>query len=278
MLYLLFSAGQSIFAVDALKVQEMVVIPHTVHVPNQPEWFRGVISLRGRTYRVVDFRKKIGMQGSLDEIEELIQELDERESEHKAWINALEDALMNDTEFTGGTDPHLCQFGDWYDHYESANVAVAMELKKFDTPHKAIHATAVEALDLKNSGKQAEAMQLIRSRRDTELARMINLFEVFKETLRSTVKEIAIIIETGDRPDAICVDSVVAVERLQEEAALQLSFAGDSETSLSRNATIGHRHGREDLVLILKPEWIFSGTEKLDPEKMADLLSSAIRA
>jgi hypothetical protein len=100
-----------------------------------------------------------------------------------------------------------------------------MELKKFDTPHKAIHNTALEALNLKKSGKREEAMQLIQSRRDTELARMINLIEVLKETLRSTIKEIAIIIETGNRPDAICVDSVVSVETLQEESELKLSFA-----------------------------------------------------
>ncbi len=275
MLYLLFSAGKSIFAVDALKVQEMVVIPRTVSVPGQPDWFRGVISLRGSTYRVVDFRKRIGMQGSREEIEELIQELDERESEHKAWINGLEEAVKNDTEFTGGTDPHLCKFGQWYDNYESANVAVSMELKKFDAPHKIIHATAVEALNLKKAGKQEEAIKLISDRRDTELARMIALFEILKETLRSTIKEIAIIIETGERPDAVCVDSVVSVETLQEESELQLAFSGDSETSLSRNATIGHRHGREELVLILKPEWIFSGTEQLDTEEMAKLLSQA---
>lgn len=272
MLYLLFAAGTSIFAVDALKVQEMVVIPKTVSVPNQPHWFRGVMSLRGRTYRVIDFRKRVGMEGSREEIEQLAASLDEREAEHKVWLDNLEEAIRADKQFTGGIDPHQCKFGHWYDSYESDNVAVSMELKKFDAPHKAIHATAEHVIKLSKEGKQEEALKIIRDRRDTELAKMIDLFENLKLTLRTTLKEIAIIIETGDRPDAICVDRVVSVEPLQEETEAQLSFAGDTEQSLSRNATIGRRRGREELVLILKPEWIFSGADAVDIRNAEELL------
>lgn len=274
-LYLLFSAGKSIFALDALKVQEMVVLPKTVPVPDQPEWLRGVMSLRNKTYRVVDFRKRVGMLGSMEEVEELSQLLDDRENEHKAWIDALEEAVLNDRSFTGQTDPHQCKFGHWYDHYESNNVAVNMELKKFDKPHKAIHATAQEALKLKGDGKTDAAVALIRERRDTELAKMVELFENLKRTIRETVKEIAIVIDSGDKPDAVCVDTVVSVEPLQEDREAQLSFAGDTEASLSRNAVIGRRRGREELVLILKPEWIFSGTGNIDHKEMEAVLSQA---
>ncbi len=274
-LYLLFSAGKSIFALDALKVQEMVVLPTTVTVPDQPEWLRGVISLRKKTYRVVDFRKRVGMPSSMEEVETLVELLDARESEHKAWIDDLEEAVVNDKHFTGQVDPHQCKFGHWYDHYESNNVAVSMELKKFDKPHKAIHATAEEALKLKADGKEEEAKALVRGRRDTELAKMVELFENLKRTLRETVKEIAIIIDSGEKPDAVCVDTVVSVEPLQEDTEVQLSFAGDTDASLSKNAIIGRRKGQEELVLILKPEWIFTGTGKINPEEVKEALAQA---
>jgi chemotaxis signal transduction protein len=272
-LYLLFSAGKSVFAVDALKVQEMVVLPDTVPIPDQPEWLRGVMALRGKTYRVVDFRKRIGMEGNNEEAEALAAALDAREEEHKKWLDQLEEAVLNNTEFAGAVDPHKCKFGQWYDHYKSDNVAVNLELGKFDAPHKAIHQTAEKALSLRDQNRAEEAARLISNRRETELATMIKLFESLKKSIRETMKEIAIIIETETRPDAICVDSVVAVESLREDKEARLAFSGDSESSLSRNAIVGHRSGKEDLVLILKPDWIFSGSSSIDEKELAAALS-----
>jgi chemotaxis signal transduction protein len=264
-LYLLFSAGSSLFAVDAMKVQEMVVLPKTIPIPEQPDWFRGVMNLRGNTYKVVDFRKRIGMQGVNEEIEELVGELDERENEHKQWIDQLEEAVMHDKAFKGQKDPHQCKFGKWYDSYTSDNVTVKMELKKFDQPHKAIHHTAEEALNLKNEGNVDAAMELIRSRRDTELAKMVELFENMKKTLQETNKEISIIIDSGERPDAICVDTVVSVESLTEDKDSKLAFGTGKADSFSKNAVIGKRKGGDELVLIIDPAWIFRSTGKIDP-------------
>lgn len=263
-LYLLFSVGSNLFAVDAMKVQEMVVLPKTIPIPEQPDWLRGVMNLRGNTYRVVDFRKRIGMQGTNEEIEELVGELDEREKEHKLWIDQLEESVMHDKAFKGQTDPHQCKFGQWYDSYTSNNVTVNMELKKFDQPHKAIHHTAEEALRLKNEGKVDAAMELIRIRRDTELAKMIELFENMKQTLRATNKEISIIIDSGERPDAVCVDTVVSVESLREDTESTLGFGGNKADSFSKNAVIGKRKGGDELVLIIDPAWIFHNAGEID--------------
>jgi purine-binding chemotaxis protein CheW len=256
----------------------MVVLPKTIHIPEQPDWFRGVMNLRGNTYKVVDFRKRIGMQGTNEEIEELIGELDEREKEHKTWIDQLEEAVMHDKAFKGQTDPHQCKFGKWYDSFTSDNVTVNMELKKFDQPHKAIHHTAEEALRLKNEGDTDAAMELIRSRRDTELAKMIELFENMKQTLKETNKEISIIIDSGERPDAICVDRVVSVESLREDTDSKLAFGGSKADSFSKNAVIGKRKGGDELVLIIDPAWIFNNAGEIDAsavKKAAEELKGA---
>lgn len=44
--YLLFSVGKRLFAVEALQTREMVKLPDTVPVPEQPPWVRGIMSLR----------------------------------------------------------------------------------------------------------------------------------------------------------------------------------------------------------------------------------------
>lgn len=265
MLYLLFSVGKSRFAVDAMKVQEMVVLPKTVPLPEQPDWLRGVMNLRKKTYKVIDFRKRVGMKSSSEEVEELIAELNQREAEHKEWIDQLETAIRGNEPFRGATDPHQCKFGKWYDTYTTSNIALNLELKKFDQPHKVIHATAEAALKMKSDGDQEGAEKLIQNRRDTELARMINLFESVKKTLRETTREIVIIIDSGENPNAICVDSVDSVETLKEEKSASLVFGGGSKDSFSSHSVFGRRKGGDDLVMIIDPVWIFRETEAIDP-------------
>lgn len=262
--YLLFSVGKRLFAVEALQTREMVKLPETVPVPEQAPWVRGIMSLREKTYRVIDFRKRIGMKGSREEISDLAEELDKREAEHKQWLKALEESLANGSEFTGEEDPHQCGFGRWYDHYKSDNVNVTIELKKFEAPHQLIHETAHQVLSLKQKGKKEEAITLIKQRREGELAKMIELFESLKATLFSTLREIAIIIDSETHPSAICVDTVVSVEPLEKAASAEFVFAQDKASSLSRNAVIGKRLGGEELVLILDPEWILNETENSD--------------
>lgn len=59
--YLTFSLRPEEFAIEVLKVREIIGIPDITAVPQTPKFLRGVINLRGKVIPVVDLRLKFGM-------------------------------------------------------------------------------------------------------------------------------------------------------------------------------------------------------------------------
>ncbi len=51
-------AGEE-FAIDILRVREVIRLPSYVPVPNVPEFIEGIIQLRGRIVPVIDLRKRL---------------------------------------------------------------------------------------------------------------------------------------------------------------------------------------------------------------------------
>ena len=59
--YLSFHLGSEEFAIQVLRVREIVKIQHITTVPETPRDVRGVINLRGKVIPVVDLRIRFGM-------------------------------------------------------------------------------------------------------------------------------------------------------------------------------------------------------------------------
>lgn len=59
--YLSFQLGSEEYAIQVLKVREIVKIQHITAVPETPVEVRGVINLRGKVIPVIDLRLKFGM-------------------------------------------------------------------------------------------------------------------------------------------------------------------------------------------------------------------------
>ncbi len=253
--YLLFSVEGRFFAISTGQVQEMLEVPETTSIPDAPDYVRGVINIRGNVYKLVDLRLRLGMKSQQQEIEELIENLNQRQQEHEYWIEELENCVKEDRDFTLALDPHECKFGKWYDSYDTNNTTVRMELKKFDKPHKAIHGTGREVIALAGEGKKDEALEVIDARRNGELALMIDLFEGMKELLRETYREIAIIVELEQDAFALAVDRVEAVENIDlrgegESSGMLEGFGGEFHGEIAK------RKGSDQLLLLVEPEWI----------------------
>ena len=58
-----FNVGKELYGVGIDKVQEIVRAPEVTEVPDAPEFLEGVINLRGRVVPVIDFRKRVRLQG-----------------------------------------------------------------------------------------------------------------------------------------------------------------------------------------------------------------------
>lgn len=59
--YLSFSLAEQEYAVEALKVREIIGMQDITSVPRSPGYVKGVINLRGRVIPVMDLRLKLGL-------------------------------------------------------------------------------------------------------------------------------------------------------------------------------------------------------------------------
>lgn len=64
--YLTFLLGGEEYAVEILKVQEIIQMQKVTPVPGSPEFIRGVINLRGKVIPVVELRRKFQMMPNND--------------------------------------------------------------------------------------------------------------------------------------------------------------------------------------------------------------------
>ncbi len=56
-----FNLGDEEYAIEILKVQEIIRMVEVTRVPNSPDFINGVINLRGRVIPVLDLGKRIGL-------------------------------------------------------------------------------------------------------------------------------------------------------------------------------------------------------------------------
>lgn len=238
------------FAVSAHHVREMVAMPKVVAVPKTPNYVKGVINLRGQVIPVIDLRLRMGMASLVDESEDLVRLLDQREQDHKNWIAELESSVRDRREFKLATDPHKCAFGKWYDNFKTDNRILASCLTKFDAPHQKIHAIAIKVKKMEEEKDFDSAYEIINQTKEGELAEMIRLFAEVRSLLRESNREIALVLEWKERTMAVGVDSVETVEKLSESNIEEMP-AVVSTVDNECVAGIGKREKDEELVQLL---------------------------
>jgi purine-binding chemotaxis protein CheW len=59
--YLEFNLGEERFAIPLLTVKEVIAVPETTKVPFTPDYFLGVMNLRGQVLSVIDLRRRMGI-------------------------------------------------------------------------------------------------------------------------------------------------------------------------------------------------------------------------
>lgn len=64
--YLEFNLGDMSYAVNLLKVREVIPVPEMTPIPKSPPHVCGLMNLRGQIIPVIDLRKKMGITPSKD--------------------------------------------------------------------------------------------------------------------------------------------------------------------------------------------------------------------
>jgi len=257
------SLSDQLFAIPSTFVMEMLVVPTLSKVPEAPKYVRGVMNLRDKVITVVDLRLRLGIESAVDEVNDLIELMNERERDHVNWLKELEASVKEDRQFKLATDPHQCKFGIWYDKYQPDNNLVENYLKKFDEPHRRIHGLALKAKDLVKNDKKEKALEIIEREHSRTLAEMVRLFEGIRNLLLETFREIAVVLEHDGKLLAITVDAVNSVAYLKEKSAEKLKgMEAFGDGSLVTKT--GKLAQNEKIVMLLDVPMIFSDSDKAD--------------
>lgn len=260
-LWTIVTLGKGLYALRLEDIQTMVALPHVTAMPKAPSFVRGVINLRGLVVPVVDLRKRLGMVSLTTEISDLIAMLNKREADHKNWLMELEFSIKEKRGFTLETNHRLCAFGQWYESYKTDKLLLESLLKKFDAPHRRIHALAHTVLDLQKNDQHETALKLINDTRNGDLSEMINLFASLRVALNESLREIAIVVQTGQKPFAVVVDSVETVGRLAKDSIETIEESGINFSEKGLVISHGKLDKSDKLVLILDLERVFPDEE-----------------
>lgn len=206
-----------VYAIPCSCVLSLEQLTKVTPMPTSPAEVRGVVNFRGRIIELLDSRILFNSKSIDQEIREFNELMDCMKEAHLTWIRTLEDCILSDKEFTLTTDPHQCAFGKWYDNYKTNDSVLALELAKFDKPHKAIHQLGITAVEMRRRGDSEGAIKLINSTKDTELQQMVGLFGNIKDAYANSRREILVVLgETEQNAISISVDEIVAIEQIFE--------------------------------------------------------------
>jgi len=214
-LHVIFTAGGHRYAVVHDIVEQMVTPPPEVPVPNCHPAVRGVINLRGNVIGLVDLRVIFGSRTAHEEQEELLMTLAEHERQHHDWLDSVAAAAESGQPFHGQKDAQLCAFGRWLESFETSSQHLRNAVSSFNGPHRRLHAAAHEVDQAIRSGNLDGARDLVERIRRTDMSRLEALFADIQEVLRSTRRDIALVLRLeGHSPLAVLVDAVETVDTL----------------------------------------------------------------
>lgn len=248
-IWVTFRLNNQLYAMPADRIGEMLLLPPTLPVPTQPPWIRGVSRVRDDVVLVADARRQFGMQALSEETRALVELLSVREQDHRNWLDALEKSIKEGSRFALATDPHQCGFGKWYDVYRTDNLLLAAHLKRFDEPHKAIHALASETLAMVQDGKCEEALGVIRAAREGVLSEMIQLFGTARRLVEESTREILVVLRGASPKAGLCVDAIARVGVIDSMQNIRQTPGGGGV--ISSVAQVG-----DDVVMLIDDDFL----------------------
>lgn len=253
----LFNLEQGVYGVSSQYIKSIFKIENLIKMPGMPDYMRGAVNMRGKIVPIIDTRKFYGFQSVAEEIKGLTELLGQRKQDHINWIRELEDSVTENREFKLTTDPHACAFGKWYDHFETNDNTLEYLLRKFDAPHKRIHAVGVEVRKLVDQGDRDKAFDVVRKAKNSELIQMVKLFDSLVNDFAESKRELAIVLEDPkqNREIGLTVDRVIAIEPIFEDRENTL----DSVTHKSHESLgLGKRSTDEAPVFIIDENYFLN--------------------
>jgi len=108
--YLTFTLGDEVYAIDVVKVREILEFTSISKVPQTPEFMRGVINLRGSVVPVIDLRLNFGMERTEQTVNTCIIVVEVNLDGENVVLGALADSVQEVIEMEPSSiepAPHL---------------------------------------------------------------------------------------------------------------------------------------------------------------------------
>ncbi|UZE97029.1 CZB domain-containing protein [Alkalimarinus alittae] len=230
-----FSTREASFAIPLEQVKYIEKdVKRNINVGKLDRFNHEVITFQNNAVPLFDFSLLTGSRSQLEENKELIALLNEREKDHRDWVDALDSAIKTSTPFTKTTDHDKCAFGVWYNQFETNDSDLKEVLERFDEPHKRIHSLAESLLNLAKKDK-SRALIKLEKERNTTLTELIRLFETARERIRNSDRPIIVFVEqNNNKIGALRLDNIQDIETFTLE-----NFSRDTSTEgiMKKNET-----------------------------------------
>ncbi|MCX6538218.1 MAG: chemotaxis protein CheW [Acidobacteria bacterium] len=255
--WVLIRLDASVLGIESSSVREMLLLPRTTAIPKASPEIRGVITLRNRAIPVVDLRRLLGMPSLGEDAAKLNALLVQHAEDHRRWLAELEASVKENREFKLTLDPHQCAFGRWYDAFKPTSVVLESHLKRFDHPHKEIHALGHTVGGMVKAGRFDEAHALIDQAHRGTLATLMQLFDETPKILAEMNREMVIVLRDDHCVVSVTADAVESVEAIRPDTVAEIQLPNGSRGSgpVTRTA----RTAKTDkLILILDARHLLS--------------------
>lgn len=230
-----FSTREATFAIPLEQVKYIEKdVKRNIKVGKLDRFNHEVITYQNNAVPLFDFSLLTGSRSQFEENKELISMLNDREKDHRDWMDALDSAIKKNTPFTKATDHNKCAFGVWYNQFSTNDSDLKEVLDKFDEPHKRIHALAETLLNLAKQD-QEQALRTLDKERNTTLAELLRLFETARERVRNSDRPIIVFVEqNNNQVGALRLDNIQDIESFSRN-----NFSRDTSTEgiMKRNET-----------------------------------------
>ncbi|MCJ8311422.1 MAG: CZB domain-containing protein [Saccharospirillaceae bacterium] len=217
--YITFACADTHFAlnVDSVKYITSIDAINIQQTPLENGVMNRIFSFADRPVVLYSFHEIVGSYSQVEENKNLIKSFAEYRQYHFDWMQDLEKSIKTGISFNQATEPLMCEFGKWYEHYKSPDEELSNILEKFDAPHKHMHSLAETLLTLaKKPENTDEALQILEKEKHTTLHTLLNLFTIAETRLNDMVKQVIIVLETQGKVFAIDLDNIEQLEEFQE--------------------------------------------------------------
>jgi purine-binding chemotaxis protein CheW len=113
--YLTFKLGNEEYALEILKVREIMGLMEITAVPRTPDFVRGIINLRGKVIPVVDLRVKFGMNQIEDSEQTCVIVVDVTKENNSVEMGILVDSVSEVLDIANEDIENAPSFGSTVD-------------------------------------------------------------------------------------------------------------------------------------------------------------------